>query len=139
MVFIVIITRLNHLPHPNYRPGTVKLSGTVKNAQGKTDASRDIVLDKGSITLDEVEVTASNVIVGDGNVTYIPTKKQVNGANTDTGLLFNMMIPQLNVNVMDNTVNTVDNSSLAIFVDGRQADTGELNRLRPKDIASIEY
>ena len=67
-VFIVIITRLNHLPHPNFRPGTVKLSGTVKNAQGKTDASRYIVLDKGSITLDEVEVTASNVIVGD-NIT----------------------------------------------------------------------
>ncbi len=71
MVFIVIITRLNHLPHPNYRPGTVKLSGTVKNAQGKTDASRDIVLDKGSITLDEVEVTASNVIVGAGNVNIL--------------------------------------------------------------------
>ena len=92
---------------------------------------RDVILTDKSLTLGEVEVTASNINMKGDHVTYMPTKKQVNGANNGVMLLFNMMIP--------NSVATSDQTSLGIFIDERQADANELARLRPKDIARVEY
>lgn len=103
------------------------------------DIKRDVVLTDKSHTLDEVEVTASNINMKGDHVTYMPTKKQVNGANNGVLLLFNMMIPQLKVSPMENSVATSDQTSLGIFIDERQADANELARLRPKDIARVEY
>ena len=100
---------------------------------------RDVILTDKSHTLDEVEVTASNINMKGDHVTYMPTKKQVNGANNGVLLLFNMMIPQLKVSPMENSVATSDQTSLGIFIDERQADANELARLRPKDIARVEY
>lgn len=103
------------------------------------DIRRDVVFTDKSHTLDEVEVTASNINMKGDHVTYMPTKKQVNGANNGVLLLFNMMIPQLKVSPMENSVATSDQTSLGIFIDERQADANELARLRPKDIARVEY
>lgn len=100
---------------------------------------RDVILTDKSLTLGEVEVTASNINMKGDHVTYMPTKKQVNGANNGVLLLFNMMIPQLKVSPMENSVATSDQTSLGIFIDERQADANELARLRPKDIARVEY
>ena len=100
---------------------------------------RDVILTDKSLTLGEVEVTASNINMKGDHVTYMPTKKQVNGANNGVMLLFNMMIPQLKVSPMGNSVATSDQTSLGIFIDERQADANELARLRPKDIARVEY
>ncbi len=100
---------------------------------------RDVILTDKSLTLGEVEVTASNINMKGDHVTYMPTKKQVNGANNGVMLLFNMMIPQLKVSPMKGSVGAVDNSKLGIFIDERQADANELARLRPKDIARVEY
>lgn len=103
------------------------------------DIKRDVVLTDKSHTLGEVEVTASNINMKGDHVTYMPTKKQVNGANNGVSLLFNMMIPQLNVSPMKGSVGAVDNSKLGIFIDERLADANELSRLRPKDIVRVEY
>lgn len=100
---------------------------------------RDVILTDKSLTLGEVEVTASSINMKGDHVTYMPTKKQVNGANNGVLLLFNMMIPQLKVSPMENSVATSDQTSLGIFIDERQADANELARLRPKDIARVEY
>lgn len=100
---------------------------------------RDVILTDKSLTLGEVEVTASNINMKGDHVTYMPTKKQVNGANNGVLLLFNMMIPQLKVSPMENSVATSDQTSLGIFIDERQADANELARLRPKDISRVEY
>ena len=66
-------------------------------ASGREDIKKDITLSEKSIALKGVEVEAKSIILGD-HVSYIPTKKQVNGANSGVGLLFNMMIPQIDVN-----------------------------------------
>lgn len=100
---------------------------------------RDVILTDKSLTLGEVEVTASNINMKGDHVTYMPTKKQVNGANNGVLLLFNMMIPQLKVSPMENSVATSDQTSLGIFIDERLADANELSRLRPKDIVRVEY
>lgn len=100
---------------------------------------RDVILTDKSLTLGEVEVTASSINMKGDHVTYMPTKKQVNGANNGVLLLFNMMIPQLKVSPMENSVATSDQTSLGIFIDERQADANELARLRPKDISRVEY
>ena len=107
--------------------------------QGNGDVRRDVVLTDKGVVLDEVEVTADYMHMGDDRVTYIPTRRQVNGANTGVMLLFNMMIPQIMVDPMGGSVSAVDKTQLGIFIDERKADAGELARLRPKDIAKVEY
>lgn len=92
-----------------------------------------------AINLEDIEVNAQQVIKHDENVTYIPTRKQVNGAYSGIGLLFNIMIPQLKVNPMTNEVNTTDRTNLSFYIDGRKTDINETNRLRPKDVARVEY
>lgn len=103
------------------------------------EIKRDVVLTDKSHTLGEVEVTASSINMKGDHVTYMPTKRQVNGANNGVTLLFNMMIPQLKVSPLEGSVGAVDNSKLGIFIDERLADANELARLRPKDIACVEY
>lgn len=107
-------------------------------ASGREDIKKDITLSEKSIALKGVEVEAKSIILGD-HVSYIPTKKQVNGANSGVGLLFNMMIPQIDVNPVTGDVQAADKTPLTLYIDGRKASIGEIDRLRPKDVARVEY
>lgn len=106
-------------------------------AGGTKDIKRNVTLARNGIMLSGVTVEAPSVIIGD-HVTYIPTKQQVNGANSGIGLLFNLMIPQIDVNPVTGEIKTSDNSSFALSIDGRQASVQEINRLRPKDVERVE-
>lgn len=106
---------------------------------GKNKSVRNVKMTENAINLENIEVNAQQVIKHDDNITYIPTKKQVNGAYSGIGLLFNIMIPQLKVNPMTNEVNTIDRTNLSFYIDGRKTDINEINRLRPKDVARVEY
>lgn len=101
--------------------------------------TQNIVLRDDAVVLKGVTVEGRSQIVKDDNVTYIPTKRQVDGANSGVTLLYNMMIPKLDVNRITGEVKSKDNSTVSFYIDGRKTDKAEVDGLRPKDIAKVEY
>ncbi|MBP3252047.1 MAG: outer membrane beta-barrel protein [Prevotella sp.] len=89
--------------------------------------------------LGEVVVEGNSKIVKDDKVVYLPTRRQQNAAHNAAGLLFNMMIPQISVNIDDGSVSTLDGSRLLVCIDDRPATQSELMQIRAKDIRRVEY
>lgn len=88
--------------------------------------------------LDEVIVEASYLTREDDHILAVPTKEQRKHAVSGYDLLRNLMIPGVSVNRNAGTVSTPAGTA-TIYIDGREADFREVQSLRPKDIASVEY
>ena len=106
---------------------------------GDGHIKRDVTLRRMSIMLDEVEVSQQTVSAEKGNVKFIPTKRQKDGAMNGISLLYNLMIPQIDVNPVTGEVKAVDRTALTFCIDGREVGLQEISRLRPKDVAYVEY
>lgn len=88
--------------------------------------------------LDEVVVKASYLTREDDHILAIPTKEQRKHAVTGYDLLNNLMIPGLSVNRANGNVTTPAGAA-TLYIDGREVDFREVQSLRPKDIARVEY
>jgi hypothetical protein len=89
--------------------------------------------------LSTVVVKGDNIIKKDDRTVYLPTKKQVNSTNSGVGLLFNLMVPQLRIDKMDNKITTNDGQNVTVCIDDRKTSIKEVNQLRPRDIARVEF
>lgn len=88
--------------------------------------------------LAEVVVKGEIVRTSNNSIVYLPTQKQKNSSNSGISLLYNIMLPELNVNPFSNSVSSVDGSTLSLYIDGRKSNVGEVKSLRPKDIVRVE-
>lgn len=98
----------------------------------------DVVLSDKTNSLAEVVVKGEVVRVSDNSIVYLPTQQQKNSSNSGISLLYNIMLPELNVNPFTNSVSSTDGSSLSMYIDGRKSNIGEVKSLRPKDIIRVE-
>lgn len=101
-------------------------------------ANREIVDTVSTQSLDEVLVTASYLTRKDNHILALPTKEQRKHAVTGYDLVRNLMIPGISVNRTSGIVNTPSGTA-TLYIDGREAESREIQSLRPKDISSIEY
>lgn len=97
-----------------------------------------ITLRTENILLDAVEITGSTVIHKKDHLLIIPDKQQLKHAFSGYDLLYNLMIPGLNVNRKNGTV-TTQMGEATIYINGVRADIHEVQNLRPKDIEKVEY
>ncbi len=88
--------------------------------------------------LNEVVVTASYLTREDDHILAVPTKEQRKHAVTGYDLLQNLMIPGISVDRATGSV-TTPTGAATLYIDGREADFREVQSLRPKDIARVEY
>ena len=88
--------------------------------------------------LDEVVVKASNLTREDDHILAIPTKEQRKHAVTGYDLLNNLMIPGVSVGRSTGRV-TTPSGAATLYIDGRKVDFREVQSLRPKDIACVEF
>ncbi len=88
--------------------------------------------------LEEVIVEASYLTREDDHILAVPTKEQRKHAVSGYDLLRNLMIPGVAVNRNSGVVSTPAGTA-TIYIDGREADFREVQSIRPKDIASVEY
>lgn len=110
-----------------------------KRIKSENDQKVNVTLNEKSVELANVTVDGQTQIMKDDHLVFIPTKNQVNGANSGISLLFNMMIPQLIVDRITGSVEAADKSAVSFYIDGRKALQGEINQLRPKDVVRVEY
>ena len=88
--------------------------------------------------LDEVVVKASYLTRESDHILAIPTKEQRKHAVTGYDLLNNLMIPGVSVERSTGSVTTPAGAA-TLYIDGREVDFREVQSLRPKDIARVEY
>ena len=97
-----------------------------------------ITLESDDVMLGEVVVKGSSFIRKDDRVLVIPDKQQVKHAGTGYDLLYNLMIPGIDVDRIRGTVSTLG-GDVTLYIDGRQAEYREVQSLRPQDIERVEY
>ena len=88
--------------------------------------------------LDEVVVKASYLTREDDHILAIPTKEQRKHAVTGYDLLNNLMIPGVSVERSTGSV-TTPSGAATLYIDGRKVDFREVQSLRLKDIARVEF
>lgn len=106
--------------------------------QDKLQHVSPIILTTNNVMLGEVIIKASSFIRQKDHILIIPDKQQVKHAGTGYDLLYNMMIPNINVERSKGKVTTFG-GDVTLYIDGRQVDYREIQSLRPKDIEKIEY
>ena len=97
-----------------------------------------IILKADNVLLDEVEVKGSSFIRKKDHLLVIPDKEQKKHAYTGYDLLYNLMIPGVNVDRRENSVSTARGAA-TLYINGVKSDFREVQNLRPKDIERVEY
>ena len=116
-----------------YQTMYVDLQGFSRSANLGT-----LTVEEASQKLDEVTVTASNMISTADKRMVFPNKKQVNASNNGVDLLRNLMIPRIQVNPIGNTIGTNDGGSIVLCINGRKASQNEVTALQPSEIIRVE-
>lgn len=106
--------------------------------QDKEQVLTPIVLDTDNVLLKEVVVEGQSFIRQEDKVLIIPEKQQVRHSHTGYDLLYNLMIPNIDVDRHDGKVKTFG-GEVSLYIDGRKVDYREIQSLRPRDVEKIEY
>lgn len=114
-------------------------SGSVHFYVGNEDLKVPaITLAAANVQLGEVEVKGQSYIRLKDRVLIIPDKKQVKHASTGYDLLYNLMIPGMDVDRRGGKVNNFK-GEVTLYIDGRKVDYREVQSLRPRDVEKVEY
>ncbi len=89
--------------------------------------------------LDEVTITATNQYASASKTVYIPKSNQRNSASDGIQLLSRMNIPQLDVNPIAESVKTIDNQGVSLFINSHPATVEDVRGLNPTDVKRVEY
>lgn len=89
--------------------------------------------------LDEVTVAATNQYALASKIVYIPKSNQRNSASDGIQLLSRMNIPQLDVNPISESVKTIDNQGVSLFINSHPATAEDVRGLNPTDVKRVEY
>lgn len=97
-----------------------------------------IILDKRDFNISEITINAQSYIRKDNKVVIIPNKQQIKHATTGYDLLYNLMIPSINIDRNTGSVKTFG-GEVSLYIDGRKTDYREIQNLRSIDIEKVEY
>lgn len=103
----------------------------------KTEIS-PVAMETDNIQLSEVVVRGASVIRQKDRLLILPDKQQIKQAGTGYDLLYNLMIPGMEVDRIKGKVKTFGGEA-TLYIDGRKADYREVQSLRPRDIEKVEY
>lgn len=117
-----------------YKPQKVSLQGNIN----KSINIGTIVLDSADIMLNEVTVKAKRYVRKPDKVMIFPDSKQIKYATNGYDLLYNLMIPGVEIDRLKKKVSALA-GEVSLYINGNKATYQEIQALRSKDIARIEY
>ena len=100
---------------------------------------KDVVMIEDVKMLDELVVSGHTMIAGKDKSMYFPTKAQRKSTNTGSRLLYNLMIPEINVDRKTGSATTRDKRSITQCINGVRASATEIRNLNPDDIIRVDY
>ena len=116
-----------------YKPAFIQIKMSDKNLEVPL-----VTLETENVVLGEVVVKGSSFIRKDDHVLVIPDKQQVKHASTGYDLLYNLMIPDIEVNRKKGEVSN-GLGTVTLYINGEKADYRDVQSLRPRDIEKVEY
>lgn len=123
-----------HVSHLGYDTQIMRLKGLDKRTK-----LPDIILRKATTVLQEVVVKAQSVVQQTDKTLIFPTSQQKKYAVDGFSLLNNLMLPQIDVNLLNKTVSS-RGKTVTLLINGKPVkDKNEVAALLPQDILRIEY
>lgn len=92
-----------------------------------------------TIEIKEVVVKAQMHRTDATSSTYTPTISQKTSAQNAVDLLKLLAIPQININLMDNSVTTPSGQNVAIYINYIPASSEEMEGISTSDVRRVEY
>lgn len=111
----------------------------VQNSDRKNVDLGIILLALDSINLESVEVVAQGMVHKTGKIMAYPSAKQVEAATSSLGLLKSMMLPQLFVDPVQESISISGVSGVIYRINGVNASLQEVKALNPQQIARVDY
>lgn len=99
----------------------------------------NIVVDSATISLEEITVTASNVINQSDRKIVLPTAHQIKASNNGLSLLQQLQLNRIYVNIMKKEISASGGGEVQLRINGAKSNIEEISSLRPEDILRIEY
>ena len=98
----------------------------------------DVTLAESAVALDEVTVEGETMMRSQDRWLITPTSQQTKHSGTGYDLLYNLMIPGIDVDRINGKVSTPTGEA-TLYIDGVKSSFREVINLRPKDVERIEY
>lgn len=92
-----------------------------------------------TVEMNEVIVKAQMHRTNATSSTFTPTVKQKSSAQNAIDLLKQLAIPQISINLMDNTVTTPSGQNVATYINYIPASTEEMEGISTADVRRVEY
>lgn len=116
-----------------YKPAFIQIKMSDKNLEVPL-----VTLETENVVLGEVVVKGTTFIRKKDHTLIIPDKQQLKHAYSGYDVLYNLMIPGVDVDPRSKSVST-SRGAVTLYINGVQADLREVQNLRPKDIEKVEY
>jgi hypothetical protein len=97
-----------------------------------------VTLTSNSIALKDVVVRGSSITRKDTHLQIIPDKQIYKHTNNGYDLLYDLMIPNLQIDRQKGAVTTIG-GTVTLYIDGRKVEYREVKELKSKDILKVEY
>jgi hypothetical protein len=117
-----------------YETQYIKVIGLTKNL-----TLSDVLLEEGTIGLDDVTVVGAAVTSRIDRKLIFPTERQVEGSTNGIDLLQQLMLPRLIVNPMMKTISVPGGGEVQLRINGVKVEINEIQALMPRDIIRVEY
>lgn len=98
-----------------------------------------IIMPEDAVRLKGVKVESENVHLYTDRSSFIPTQRQKNSAQNALMLLSMMSIPQLDVDLSNNTVGNAQGQEISIFINYVAATSEDLSGMNTRDVKKVEY
>lgn len=110
----------------------------LENLSRNTDMG-NIVIDSTSILLDEVTVTASNIVNLMDKKVVLPTSRQINASKNGLSLIQQLQLSRITVDEIRKTVSVSGGENVQLRINGVEVSIQEVSALRPEDVLRVEY
>lgn len=112
---------------------------SIENATVKDIAVGIIYLEKAETQLSEVVVSATPIIYKVNKQIIYPNKYQVESTLSSLELLNKLMLPDLSVDIIQNTIKSYKNGSVLLQINGIEASIEDVLAIPSKQVMNIEY
>lgn len=99
----------------------------------------DITLEDGSVSLDEITVSGSNMTSKSDRMLVYPSERQVEASSNGLNLLQQLMLPKVQINPLFNEIKLPGGGEIQLRINGVKVEQQDIVALQPSEVIRIEY